>query len=465
MIFVSLLGCQAQKPESSQVEKTKKEEIAVEAPDKLDSATPSTQTLYIQSSTANLRSEASTKSTVLVGLPIGTKGDARKKEGEWVYFQAKENEGWVHTSLLTETQPTLENALAQYKTANRSDKRKWIERAAALDPQNKEVITMLIEELDYQGDRDAMRKAELGLRSLKTMDSIYFSTKSFQDGAPEDYLMLYPSTLSCLEEIKTIALRGAEPPSEEMQKKWGAWYREVPKEEYWSVLQQNCFEFHPEKTIWSLVAKDGIGTWQSIEVIPKLTIRSYVNEPCVDEPMPPPFGQINLSWSTSGEQQPALFFSTLTTPQKTSFPFIPLQRSPKKPVPDLYSKDGNQIFRSVLTGAQKDLGIRSIYLEEEIGDGEFEDGSEPNSVLTTSLVVEWESGKRIILHSAIGEGKYSYHPPAILDIVLTDLNQDGAPDFLLREEGIGHMLIETNQESIQKTHTIERSMELPIGGC
>ena len=241
MIFIALLGCQPQNPKTSQAEPPKKEVTTAETSLKAQKPTPSTQLLYIQSSTANLRSEASTQSTVLIGLPIGTKGEVRKTEGEWIYIQAGEHTGWVHTSLLTEKQPTLEDALSQYETANRSDKRKWIERAAALAPQNKEVIAMLIEELDYQGDHDAKRKAELGLRSLKTMDPIYFSNKSFQDGAPEDYLMLYPSTLSCLEEVKAIALRGAEPPSEEMQKKWRSWYREVPKEEYWSVFAAELF--------------------------------------------------------------------------------------------------------------------------------------------------------------------------------------------------------------------------------
>ena len=463
MIFIALLGCQAEKPEPPQVEKPK--EATEVTTSNQDAPPPSDQVLYIQSSTANLRSEANTQSNVLIGLPIGTKGEARKKDGEWVYFQTGENIGWVHISLLTENQPTLENALSQYQNANRSDKRKWIERAAALAPQNKEVITMLIEELDYQGDHNAMRKAELGLRALQTMDFVYFSNKSFQDGAPKDYLSLYPSILSCREEIKELALQGAKPPSEQMLKKWGSWYREVPKEEFWSVLQQNCFEFLPEKTVWSLITKDGLATWKSMELIPKLTVRSYIEEPCIGERNPPPFGQVNLSWNTSGDHQPELFFSTLHAPKDTPFPFIPLHPQESKPIPNLVSKDGHQIHRKVLAGTQKDFGILSVYLEEEIGDAHFDGVIQPNSVLVTSLVVEWNSGKRSILHRAVGKGKYSYYPPEIKDMTLTDLNQDGAPDFLLREEEIGYILIETNQESVQTTYTIERSMPFPIGGC
>ena len=463
MIFLTLLGCQAEKPEPPHVEKPK--EATEVTPSNQDSPPPSDQVLYIQSSTANLRGAASTQSNVLIGLPIGTKGKVRKKDGEWVYFQAEGKIGWVHSSLLTETKPTLDYALSQYQSASRSDKRKWIERAAALAPKNKEVITMLIEELDYQGDHEAMRRAELGLRALNKKDSIYFSNKSFQDGAPEHYLRVYPSTLSCREEIKTLALQGAEPPSEQMLKKWSSWYREVPKDDFWPVLQQNCFEFYPEKTVWSLIAKDGLGTWKSIELLPKLTVRSYIEEPCVGDRNPPPSGQVTLSWRIDEEEQPALFFSTLNAPKTTPFPFLPLQPQESKAVPNLAHKDGHQIHRRILTDAQKDFGIASVYLEEEIGDGHFEDGADPNSVLVSSLVVEWISGKRSILHRAVGKGKYSYHPPEIKDIVLTDLNQDGAPDFLLREEDIGYVLMETNNEALKSIQTIERSMPLPIGGC
>ncbi|MAA79587.1 MAG: hypothetical protein CL916_10040 [Deltaproteobacteria bacterium] len=461
MILVALIGCQNQEPEISQSRSSSPKEAVKEESAFEESSTPSVQLFYIQSSTANLRSEASVKSKVLIGLPIGTKGEAKKKEGTWVYFQSGAHVGWVSSSLLAETKPTLDAALSQYQAARKADKRKWIERAAALAPQNKKVITMLIEELDYHGDSDAMKKAQLGLRALQTLDSIYFNNESFQDGKPEDYLMLYPSKLSCREEIKAIALRGAQPPSKQMIEKWDSWFRDVPKEDYWSALQQHCFEFHPDKTVWSLIAKDGLATWKSIELVPKLTVRTYIEEPCVGDRMPPPHAQINLSW----QDEPELFFSTLTAPKTTSFPFIPMNPPKSNPVPNLFSKDGYQIHRSLLTGEQKKFGIHSVYLENEVGDGHYDDGSDPNSVLTTSLVVEWDSGKRSILHSAKGEGKYSYHPPEIRDIVLTDINQDGAPDFLLREENIGYILIETNQESVQETHTIEQSMPQPIGGC
>ena len=56
------------------------------------------------------------------------------------------------------------------------------------------MIDLLIETLEQQGDSDALRKARLGKRALQTMDSVYFTHQSFQDGDPEDYLQIYPST-------------------------------------------------------------------------------------------------------------------------------------------------------------------------------------------------------------------------------------------------------------------------------
>jgi hypothetical protein len=113
----------------------------------------------------------------------------------------------------------------------------------------------------------------------------------------------------------------------------------------------------------------------------------------------------------------------------------------------------------------EEFGIESLYIDHEMGDVPEEYWDEKNIVLKISLVVEWTSGQRTVLHSAEGRLKYSYYPPEIGDIVVTDLNQDGFPDFLLSSMGIGYQLMETRNQTIHLIHTIERPMEPPIGGC
>ena len=478
MFLFTLLGCQLHKSDSKTVITEQSEEHAARSEtlergtkaqvSNVEHVVHAEKILYVQSSVANLRAEASVKSNILSSMPIGTKGEVVKQQDGWVHFQTEEHIGWVSTSLLGATEPTLEYALAQFEAieiSNPSERRKWIERAAALAPKNKDVIEMLIHTLEEQGDSSALRKAQLGLRKLKELDAVYFTNNSFQDGSPDDYLEMIPSLLSCREEIRDLGIRDAEPPSEQMMEKWGSWGREVPKQEFWPVLHNSCFEFHPKKSIWSLIVADGVASWKLLDLEPKLTVRTYLTDPCVGEQTEPPYSQVNLSLKATGRQNPELYLSTIDTPNTANFPFPSLTIPEAKPVPGLVSPAGNSIHRSVLSGTRAEFGIRSVYLESEVGDQQYEDGMEKDAVGTISLVVEWESGERAVLHTAHGVGKYSYHPPYIDRIKLTDINHDGFPDFLFQAEDIGYVLVETRQQSIHLIHTIEIPKHAPIGGC
>ncbi len=423
--------------------------------------------LYVQASTANLRSEPGRHGLIVAGLAIAAKGEVLKQEGGWVYLQSGEHIGWVDASLLGATEPTLEEALAQFNAADTwsSERRKWIERAAALAPTDREVIDLLIETLEQQGDSDALRKARLGKRALQTMDSAYFTHQSFQDGDPEDYLQIYPSPLSCREEIRALATQGASFPNDAMIAQWGGWYREVPKEEFWPTLQQQCYEFQPNKTLWSLIAKDDVASWQEIELQPTLTVRTFLEEPCDGRRMGVEKADVNLAWSAPTGVKPVLYYSSPDPQKTTAFSYLQLTAPKAVAVPGLVSAEGNPIHRSVLMKGNEEFGIESLYMDHEMGDVPEEYWDEKNIVLKISLVVEWTSGQRTVLHSAEGILKYSYHPPEIGDIVVTDLNQDGFPDFLLSSMGIGYQLMETRNQTIHSIQTIERPMDPPIGGC
>lgn len=458
--------------------------IRIEKPEKqsapLANRPDARKSLYIQASTANLRREPSKKSGVQSKLPIGTKGIVVKRQGEWVYFQTSKYTGWLHNSLIGEVKPTLENTLARFKNLSPRDfteRRKWIERAAAIAPKNRDVIELLVKTLEYNfnevgfdnrslWDYRYLWNARIGLEALKKKDSVYFTNKSFQDSFPQR-LTFRPTLLSCRNKIRDIGVRGAEPPSKEMIQKWWGWGREVPKEEFWPTMQQNCFEFEQEKSIWSLIAKDGLASWKLIDIQPKLTVRTYLLDSCSSEDrLGPPDARVDLSWEGPEDKRPPLFFSTSEAPKTTSFPYISLAIPNAKPVPNMVSKRGNQIHRSILSGVQEDFGIRSIYLESEVGELTTSEFALPNATLIISLVVEWDSGKRSVIHSTGGGGgKYSYIPPEITDITLTDINQDGNPDILLNEIGIGYVLFEINEQSIKSTHTLERPIIDPSGGC
>lgn len=82
-----------------------------------ESATTRTYTRYVNTNSANLnvRSKASTSSSILASLAKGTKVTVTKTSGNWSYITSP-NKGWVYTSYLSASKPTtIKNTVGQYK--------------------------------------------------------------------------------------------------------------------------------------------------------------------------------------------------------------------------------------------------------------------------------------------------------------------------------------------------------------
>ena len=107
------------------------------------------------------------------------------------------------------------------------------------------------------------------------------------------------------------------------------------------LLRQYCFEFHPKKSIWGSIAKDGLARWTLVELLPKLTVRTYLEEPCGGGRIDPPYVQVNLSLETPFRDYPELYLSTLEQPSSDAFPFLPLDIPQAQPVPNLKSAADN----------------------------------------------------------------------------------------------------------------------------
>ena len=133
-------------------------------------------------------------------LPIGTSVSGIESNSKWVKVQVKDQTGWILASLIGPEKPTVEYTLSQYHNTpidNIELRRMWIERSAALQPEDLPILRLLIQNLEMANEPQALNKALVGFRTLLNQDPIYFTKKSFIDGKPEDYLEIIPSSLSC----------------------------------------------------------------------------------------------------------------------------------------------------------------------------------------------------------------------------------------------------------------------------
>ena len=158
--------------------------------------------LYTQSSLSNLRVNSTTDADIVKKLPINTAIEIPEWETNWVFVQVHGDEsvqGWLHQSLLAKHPLTLEVALNQYDyyPETSPDRLKSIERAAALDPLNTDVLIKLAETLRIQG-KDA--QADLVFKKIHEITGEH-PNQTPDSSIDEEIVKLW-------EEISTSFLRG-----------------------------------------------------------------------------------------------------------------------------------------------------------------------------------------------------------------------------------------------------------------
>ncbi len=144
----------------------------------VQAAEKSDQVAYTQASSNNLRSDRVADAEIVQKLPINTKIKILEKNGEWVSIQVADQEsiqGWLHQSLLAKLPLTLEEALERYTETPKGNlkKLKWIERAAALAPRNREVLKVLFQALQSHKEFERAHHVLEYIVELKTNPSRY----------------------------------------------------------------------------------------------------------------------------------------------------------------------------------------------------------------------------------------------------------------------------------------------------
>lgn len=119
---------------------------------------------YIVASIANVRSERTASSDLLVRLKIGTQVEIVETRATWTKIRVLEYEGWLASSLLISKKPTMESLLHEYQKISRAqlrDRRKWAERVAAIAPDNPDAYFPLLETLKELGDEESLQQVQV----------------------------------------------------------------------------------------------------------------------------------------------------------------------------------------------------------------------------------------------------------------------------------------------------------------
>ena len=201
-----------------------------------------------------------------------------------------------------------------------------------------------------------------------------------------------------------------------------------------------------------------------------MQLRSYFYQGCTGQLIPPPAGEITFTIKREDEgpaplllQNALLQPSTATTPVKrlTVGKFIPITGKFSEVRGDI-GPEKFQIHRSQIYGANPEWGIQEVYAEAEIGKVYNGEGiSKEDYPAVLRLVVVWDSGEQAVLYEDFGRAKYSYRAPSLPEtIIITDINHDGAADFLL-----DFILYESKDQNSLRQYSITYGAKYPIGGC
>jgi hypothetical protein len=410
---------------------------------------------YVLASKANIRKAPKAKATLLGKLSIGTKVDLLQRANGWVQVRNESLTGWTLESLLADYEPTLERLKARYLSVDPkriAERRTWAERAAAVAPRNPQGIQLLIEALSAAGATEELKRAKEGLRALAP---IYFSNGTYSDDPIDATHGTKASQLSCRKQVIRTFTRGAKRPDKT------PWETAPKLKQLWRVLHKHCPEFHPDRTLWSLVANEKSNTarWQNIPLQPVARVRTYIELPCEDDYTRPPNGDFTLEFKPKQTSStPALFLSSFHAPASKEVPFITLKKAKRVPISE-------SLYKTVLHGTESAAGVKEVFIETTVGTIDLDGRPLPNSPLEEKLVVVWDSGERLELFGVKSYHMYSFVGADIQKVILTDSNADGTADFIIHADHDEHVLIELENKKIKSKRILEKAELEPVGGC
>lgn len=125
--------------------------------------------MWVVASRANLRSKPSADARLVMKLQIGDEVRLLDKNEEWFKVEVDGGAwGWLLGELLWNRKPTLAALRAELaKATDVADRRKWAERAAAVAPDDIEVIRELEKVLVKAGDKRALRRARAAIQTIE----------------------------------------------------------------------------------------------------------------------------------------------------------------------------------------------------------------------------------------------------------------------------------------------------------
>lgn len=161
----------------------------------------SDRTAYTQASSSNLRSTSASDAEIVQKLPINTKVDILDKKPEWVFVQVSGDEslkGWLHQSLIAAQALSLEEALKRYEDSAQAAqlRLKWIERAAALAPEDIDVLNELAQTLRGHGEYARADAVLENIEAMKARQSEPAAEQKPQAVAAEDSARMWESIAS-----------------------------------------------------------------------------------------------------------------------------------------------------------------------------------------------------------------------------------------------------------------------------
>ena len=144
--------------------------------------TPLKDYVYVTASKANLRESPNPSATVVKKIGIATQLEILRPYFPWLEVLDLQTgySGYIHESLVSTERPTVEQALQQMQRSEPRERLQWAERAAALAPENIEVLALLGEELDRRGEF---------ARANTVRTEILRITKQFNE--PEDWKAVF----------------------------------------------------------------------------------------------------------------------------------------------------------------------------------------------------------------------------------------------------------------------------------
>jgi len=134
-------------------------------------AAPTTR--YVLASVANLREKPRSDSPLVTKLRIATPVTVHGVQAQWSEAESHGQRGFMLTELLADQKPTVEELTARFDAVpadQAAERRKWAERATALDDRSVPAFERLVTALEGAGETVALTRAREHLAGLNSAE-------------------------------------------------------------------------------------------------------------------------------------------------------------------------------------------------------------------------------------------------------------------------------------------------------